>query len=138
MLTAAEGSTRNRLAYRWSNFKCGFRGWLLEDKYHHGLGGPPNNWRYSPEFASRQQGSSTGHQWWALHFDNDAYDVQIATKYSDEESGRWVLFMAAEDFRKLALWYLWRWVWGEWLGLRRRLFYRDLRRRVSRMKLCGK
>lgn len=41
--------------------------------------------------------------------------------------------MAAEDFRKLALWYLWRWTWGEWFGLRRWLFYRHLHWQVKKM-----
>ena len=43
-------------------------------------------------------------------------------------------FMAAEDFRKLALWYLWRWAWGEWFGLRRSLFYWDLHRRCKKQR----
>ena len=122
------------LCYRWSNLCTRTRKGILEDGANRGLGGPPNNWHYSAKFTSRQHGSSTGHEWWALNFDNDAFDVQIATKYNDAEHSQWSLFMAAEDFRKLALWYLWRWAWGEWFGLRRKLFYWDLHRRCEKMR----
>ena len=64
-----------------------------------------------------------------MHFGNDAGDVMIYLKYAGEEPERWELFIAAVDFRKLALWYLWRWAWGEWFGLRRRAFYWNLDRK---------
>lgn len=106
----------------------GFRQWMLEDQANEGLGGPPNNWRHSPCYPSRQHGMSSGCEWWQLWFDNDAFDVHIHSKWSDSNEVSLRLTMAAEDFRKLALWYLWRWAWGEWFGLRRKLFYWHLRR----------
>lgn len=106
------------------------RSWLLEDKALEGLGGPPNNWQSSPQFASRQHGRSTGRLWYSIRFDNDAFDVWISTQFSDESQSDTLCVMAAEDFRKLALWFLWRWAWGEWFGLRRWLFYKDLHRRM--------
>jgi hypothetical protein len=67
-------------------------------------------------------------------FGNDAHDVWIHTQYNDDDRSKYLCVMAAEDFRKLALWYLWRWVWGEWCGLRRWLFYKRLRQQVRRME----
>lgn len=109
--------------------KARFMSWLLEDRALQGLGGPPNGFRHSPKFTSRQHGSSTGVEKFGMHFGNDAGDVMIFLEYADEERSRWKLFIAAEDFRKLALWYLWRWAWGEWFGLRRRAFYWNLDRK---------
>lgn len=113
------------------NWMISLRQWVLEDKANDGLGGPPNNWHYSREFHTRAHGMSTGHKWYSLHFDNDAFDVWIATRMTDEKRSRWMMSMAAEDFRKLALWYLWRWSWGEWFGLRRWLYYKWLHRHVQ-------
>ena len=107
-----------------------FRQWALEDKALQGLGGPPNNWQRSPEYPTRQHGMSTSHKWWAIRFDNDGFDVHILTQYDDGDRSL-CLMMAGEDFRKLALWYLWRWAWGEWFGLRRWLYYRDLSHRLK-------
>ncbi len=105
--------------------------WVLGD-VSTGTGGPPNDFAHSPQFPTRQHGMSTGHEWYSARFDNDGFDLYILTQYSDDERSRIVLSIAAEDFRRLALWYLWRWAWGEWFGLRRRLFYWRLMRRVQR------
>jgi hypothetical protein len=70
----------------------------------------------------------SGHLWYQIYFTNDAHDLMIATHYSDDTEYRNMVAIPAEDFRKLALWYLWRWAWGEWFGLRRWLFYWNLRR----------
>lgn len=96
---------------------------LTEDRYHEGLGGAPNGHRLSPHYPSNQRGMSAGVEWYGLCFGNDASDVMVAEKFTDEKTSTWALHMSAEDFRRLALWYLWRWAWGEWFGLRRRLFY---------------
>lgn len=92
---------------------------LLEDRV-------PNDGQSSPEYPTRAHGMSTGHLWYSMRFGNDAFDVWISTQYSDEKKSKYTCVMAAEDFRKLALWYLWRWVVGEWFGLRRWLFYKFL------------
>lgn len=99
-----------------------------------GTGGPPNDWARSPKYPSSRHGMSTGHTWFAARFDNDGFDLSIDTKYDDDKRSRIVLCMAAVDFRRIALWYLWRWGWGEWFGLRRWLFYKRLHRKVSRYK----
>lgn len=103
------------------------RAWLLEDRALQGLGGAPNMHRYSPMFKSRQHGMSTSVERFGIVFDNDAFDVFIFKDFDDGSESRFAI--SAEDFRKLALWYLWRWAWGEWFGLRRWLFYWDLARR---------
>ena len=110
-----------------------FLAWLLEDRATHGLGGPPNAHRHSPRFTSRQHGMSTSVKAFGMLFDNDAFDVHIWRQFDYEKDSHSALMIAAEDFRKLALWYLWRWAWGEWFGLRRRLFYVNLHRRVEKM-----
>lgn len=99
-----------------------------------GTGGPPNDFARSPQYPSRQHGMSTGHSWFAAAFGNDGFDLHIYTRYDDNDESRTVAIMAAEDFRHIALWYLWRWAWGEWFGLRRRLFYWHLRRKVARYR----
>lgn len=104
---------------------------LTEDRYHEGLGGAPNGHQCSPHYNSNQRGMSTGVEWYSMCFGNDACDVMIAEKFTDEKTSTWALHMAAEDFRRLALWYIWRWAWGEWFGLRRRLFYWFLDRDVA-------
>ena len=88
----------------------------------------PNDGAHSPVFVSRKHGMSNGVEWYSASFANDAADFWIACKWTDEETGTWHSVMAAEDFRQIALWYLWRWAWGEWFGLRRRLWYAALRR----------
>lgn len=116
---------------RWlHNKRYWFWGWLLEDRATEGLGGPPNMHRHSPRFTSRQHGMSNGIKEFSLSFDNDAFDVGVWTENTDE-AGQWTFMIAAEDFRKLALWYLWRWMWGEWFGLRRVLFYKRLHAEVE-------
>lgn len=97
------------------------------------LSSVPNDGQSSPEYSTRAYGMSTGHLWYSIRFGNDAFDVWISTQYSDEKSSKYMCVMAAEDFRKLALWYLWRWAWGEWFGLRRWLFYKNLERYARSM-----
>jgi len=118
--------SRLQKAYKW------FWLWLLESKANLGLGGPPNNWQHSPDFISRQHGMSTGIKTFSLSFTNDAFDVGMWVKFIDDDNGEWAFIMAAEDFRKIAIWYLWRWIVGEWFGLRRKLFYWKLKRDLKK------
>ena len=111
-----------------------FRNWkqvqisrIFEDQADVGLGGPPNNWR-SFRFTGSKRGGTTQDEWY-ICFGNDASQVQIGSKFYGEGE-RWEIFIACVDFRKMALWYLWRWAWGEWFGLRRKLFYRRLKKQV--------
>lgn len=119
-----------KLKERWAHF----RQWAIEDRATGGLGGPPNKWAASPRYPSRQHGMSSGHEWYKLAFGNDAFDVHLITKYTDDKESEIRLMIAAEDFRKLAIWYLYRWAWGEWFGLRRKLFYWWLNRHVAKVR----
>lgn len=110
-----------------------FYRWLFEGESNEGWGGAPNNGQFSPEFPTRGHGMGSGHLWYSMHFDNDAHDLWICTQYSDDSQSQHMCVIPAEDFRKLALWYLWRWAWGEWFGLRRWLFYRALDRTAKSM-----
>ncbi len=127
--TAKRATRRDLMTYRWRKALDRVLGDVST-----GTGGPPNDFAHSPRYPSRQHGMSTGHTWYSAWFDNDGFDLYISTQYSDNDESRLVAAMAAEDFRRIALWYLWRWAWGEWFGLRRRLFYWHLLRRVASYK----
>ena len=127
------GRYRPTLRERYFNIRRRFWEWLLEDRATHGLGGPPNGFRHSPRFTSRRHGMSNSLKEFGMQFQNDAFDIGIWKQY-DEQKSELAFTIAAEDFRKLALWYLWRWAWGEWFGLRRRLFYWQLHKRIERRR----
>lgn len=118
-----------------------FRVWVLEDQPGQGLGGVPNNWRSTGYFdVERVSGEHQKHGKWGYSheisaaFLNDAHEIGISEKWTEGDtiSEGWKLMIPARCFRRIALWYLWRWAWGEWFGLRRKLFYWDLKRRVER------
>lgn len=114
---------RNLRDWRWF-----LRAWLLEDRALEGLGGPPNNWRSLYDVRGKHDNVS-----YTCSFNNDAHEIWFWQEF-DEEDGRWAFFLDAGAFRRMALWYVWRWAWGEWFGLRRRLFYWDNHRRVQQMR----
>ncbi len=124
---ACEPRGWQRLAWRWHSWRARVRGWLLEDGATRGLGGPPNNWQMSGEYRGRW--ASQGESYRGVFLD-DAGSIGISVKWPDGEES-WKVILPATVFRRLALWYLARWAYGEWFGLRRWLFYRDLRRRVA-------
>ena len=35
---------------------------------------------------------------------------------------KWFWFYSGPEFRRMALWVLWRWIWHDWLGLKTRLW----------------
>lgn len=108
-----------------------FLSWLLEDQANRGLGGPPNNWRSLTVPADRKWAGDAAKEHYDICFQSDAGEIWIAAKYPDQSESTWLIFMNASTFRKMALWYIWRWAWGEWFGLRRSLFYWHLHRRVE-------
>jgi hypothetical protein len=61
-------------------------------------------------------------------FLNDSFDIGVGT--SDE----WIYIFRRNEFHAMALWYLRCWTLKEWFGLRRKLWYWLLRRRVQRFK----
>lgn len=109
-----------KLKRLWKNRRWIFRSLLLEDG---SFGGPPNNERNSPDVRGLHENVT-----YSCHFNNDAYEIWFWQEF-DGEPGKWAFFLDAGAFRRMALWYLWRWAWGEWFGLRRKLFYWDLNRR---------
>ena len=123
--------SRTRFNWRW--YWPRLRAWLLEDRPGAGLGGPPNNWQSAKIVPTRTSGD-TGVEYTYIGFRNDAFEIWIGKKYNDS-ADTWMGFVSAPTFRRMAIWYLWRWAWGEWFGLRRKLFYWDLNRRVRSWKL---
>lgn len=121
---------RNRIGY--------IRRWLIEDKANVGLGGPPNNWSGSPEIVVQDGTKSdpTYRYGYSVHFNNDAHEIWINVFETErgENHSHWAFYCSAASFRKMAFWYLWRWAWGEWFGLRRWLFYKWLFRHVQKMQ----
>lgn len=122
---------------KWRNFRIRMRRWLLEDQAGEGLGGPPNNWR-STDYIKVQtyidkEGKEYGGRYAVARFLNDAFEIGIGVKYVErgKVDEAWKYIDSTKIFRYFALWYLWRWAWGEWFGLRRWLFYKDLHRRVE-------
>lgn len=41
---------------------------------------------------------------------------------------QWYKFYTGPEFRRMALWVLWRWIWGDWCGLKTKLWLIGLRR----------
>jgi len=37
-------------------------------------------------------------------------------------SNKWIYFYSGSQFRKMAIWTLWRWAWSDWFGLRTRIW----------------
>lgn len=99
--------------------------WLLEDRYTSGLGGPPNMHRQTKDIPGRDATYRGA-------FNNDAHEFWIEHEYPGEQA-RWAFSCPSGVFRRLALYYLWRWAWGEWFGLRRRLYYIYLHWEVRRV-----
>lgn len=59
---------------------------------------------------------------------NDAHEIWFG--YPD----RWKFHISRKDFHKVIRWYLKRYIFGEWLGIRRKIYYKLLSRRVKRYK----
>lgn len=49
-------------------------------------------------------------------------------------ANEWKFHLSLKRFRRIALWTIWQWAWGDWFGLRTWLWYRILRRKVNRYK----
>jgi hypothetical protein len=122
---------RHRWRYRLASWRVRLREWLLEDGANRGLGGPPNNWQ-SIKIAAESYGGNADY---SARFGDDASSIMIWVRYTDEQKGdgRWLADFRPAVFRRMALWYLWRWAYGEWFGLRRWVYYRWLRRHVAKM-----
>lgn len=121
---------------RWRQWRIRLRQWLLSHNPHGdwGVGGPPNDKCNFTVAVSRnvKHDRIQTHDIYA-YFLNDAFEIWIGEMYTDGDAKdeSWEFSCRTEHFRKIVIWYLWRWAWGEWFGLRRRLYYWDLHRRVS-------
>lgn len=61
-------------------------------------------------------------------FLNDSSEIGIGWP------SEWHATIRREAIHKFIRWYLWKWGWGEWFGLRRWIFYKLIHRRVERMR----
>lgn len=133
-----EGKTARRdICVRWRHWCVKLRRWLLS--YNpwgdDGVGGPPNDGRnigIAVDRSTRYDRIQTYDIY--AYFLNDAFEIWIGETCTDGDAKgeSWKFSCRTEHFRKFAIWYLWRWAWGEWFGLRRKLYYWDLHRRVVR------
>lgn len=125
---------RDRLRWWLATRRVRVREWLLEDGATRGLGGPPNNWQMSPKV--RGAWGVPGGAIYRGVFLNDAGEIGISIDYPGEGE-RWAAMVPANAFRAIALWYVWRFAYGEWFGMRRRLYYRWLHWHVGKMRRTG-
>lgn len=101
-------------------------------------GGPPNDWEHSGYIPAPRMSGEREKVYYSASFEDDAFVIGINERYDYFQQGewnrndRWKLLIDANIFRRMALWYLWRWTYGEWFGLRRWLFYKWLHWHVSR------
>ena len=114
----------------WQRRLSNIRECLLEDRANKGLGGPPNNWRRFVFGTEEVDEAGTNYERWSLSigFGDDGGEIWLSDKsrLCGKGHDQSLYFdCRAEHFRKMALWYLWRWAWGEWFGLRRWLYYKD-------------
>lgn len=107
------------------------RCWVLEDGTN-GEGGVPNKWAASPRWRPGQP--EIAGVWYQAEFGNDAFDIHLVRKWEPNDEPRIDFQMRCTDFRRVALWYLWRWAWGEWFGVRRWLYYRWLFAHIRRRR----
>lgn len=94
-----------------------------------GDGLPPNDGKCLGYFIVEEY--PDGHVEFDICFNNSASEIWISQKETKaHKSGvsneEWTFHCNDTIFRKMALWYLWRWAWGEWFGLRRWLYYKWL------------
>ena len=52
-------------------------------------------------------------------------------------SDKWFVFYGGAEFRRMALWVLWRWTWGDWFGLKTRLWLQGLKLRCKPHIRCS-
>lgn len=67
-----------------------------------------------------------------IAFVEDAHQIGLFTG----EGNTWDVIMTRTAFHKIMRWYLRQWIFGEWFGLRRWLWYKILHRRCSRYKFA--
>ena len=105
------------------------KGWVERILFHrlgdHTLGGSG----VPLERASKSVRSR--HCEYVIGFVNDAFEVGLG--YPDH----WKFLCPRGVFLRFVLWYLWKWAWSDWFGLRRRLWYWLLSRRVKRYVFRG-
>ena len=108
--------------------------WKIAQGNGMGDGGVPNDWCCIAISQEKSNKADRGYRWIrSATFQNDAFEIWIASQEYENYQlvvDQWDTHMPAWVFRRFAAWYLWRWAWGEWFGLRRWMFYALLHRRV--------
>lgn len=122
----ATDNTEQRLAESASVAKRRRRS--IEDRLYDGLG---NKWggNTTPPMDNRQ---------YRYDRDGDSYSVfsqgddggTMWIGYADE----WKFHVELDRFRRIAAWTLWQWAWHDWFGVRTKLWYRLLHRKVNRYR----
>lgn len=69
---------------------------------------------------------------YVFSFLNDSFDIGIG--YPNQ----WHVILRRETIHSFIFWYLRQWVFGGWLGIRRWIWYKMLRRRVVGYRRVGK
>jgi len=114
----AESRSPRRLSL-WARFRLG-----LARFWHRMITSEWCGNRHVPNDHAAFRWDREGDKYRVAAWANDAFDLYVGWADSWETSIRRPIAL------RLAFWILWRWVWAEWFGLRRLLFYWDLDRRV--------
>ena len=99
-----------------------FEDWFYRLISDHTVGGDavPLSWS-SKHFI----GNRSGDLEYVLAFLDDSFSVGIGYPTS------WNCILDRKIFHKMIIWYLWKWSFSEWFGLRRWVWYKLLHRRVK-------
>lgn len=114
-------------------------GRIVNDNPHGDRFGVPTDWRGITVPIYRKDDSSYVYN---LSITNDAHEAVVSstegTLMADGQwkynSHTWVMLRREVMFR-FAVWYLWQRAWGEWFGLRRKLFYWWLAQDIQRWQI---
>ena len=98
----------------------------IEDRLYEALGGQWCGNTTAPMDNRAYRWGHDGDDYRVVSQGEDGSAVWIGTAHE------WHTSMSLQRFRRIAMWTLWQWAWGDWFGLRTRIWYRLLRRRCDR------
>jgi len=90
-----------------------FANWLFKSPA--GYIDPPNKWE-SLRLYWFEEEPEEGYQ--VISFTNDGWQIGLGYEF------KWCMMIDRSSWNKMIRWYIWRWIRGEWFGLKRWLFYR--------------